>query len=92
MKLYIGVNKDGSCIISKQKLKRYIDYSTNIEDVLSFEDMKMGPHWMLDYTGMDIPKTGDIPIDKYLTLPEGSFKKMFNIDMTWKDNYKEIEI
>ena len=92
MKLYIGVNKDGSCIISKQKLKRYIDYSTNIKDVLSFEDMKMGPHWMLDYEGIEVPKTGDMPVNVYLTLPKNSLKTMFNVDMTWEDDYKEIEL
>ena len=92
MKLYIGVNSDGTCIISKQKIKRYIDYETNKRDVLSFFDTKLPPHWMLDYEGIEVPKTGDMPVNVYLTLPKNSLKTMFNVDMTWEDDYKEIEL
>lgn len=92
MKLYLGVNSDSSEIISKQKIKRYIDYETNKHDVLCFEDTQQPPHWMLDYEGIEIPRTGDLPIGKFLILPHGSINKMFNIDMTWEDDYKEVEL
>ena len=92
MKLYLGVNSDSSEIISKWKLKRYIDYETNRWDVISYQDTQQPPHWMIDYEGFDVPKIGHMPINIYLTLPKGSIKKMFNIDMTWEDNYKEVEL
>lgn len=92
MKLYVGVNSDGSEIISKKKLKRFIDYETNKRDVLCYNDLQKQPHWMLDYDGIQLPKTGDNPIDVYLTLPSGSIKKLFGIEMEWKDNFKEVEL
>lgn len=92
MKLYIGVNQDGSEIISKKPIKRYIDYETNKEDVISYRDTKLPPHWMLDYTGIEVSKMGDAPIDVYLTLPSGAIKKMFGLDLTWNDNFKIIEL
>ena len=92
MTFYIGVNSDGTEILSKQSLKRYIDYHTNEKDVLSFNDTQQPPHWMLDYTGVDVPRNGVNPIDTYLTLPSGSIKRMFGIDMTWDDEFKTIEL
>ena len=92
MKLYVGVNSDGSEIISKQKLKRYIDYETNKKDVMSYEDTRQPPHWMLDYTGIEVGKTGDFPINRYLTLPSGSIYRMFGISLTWEDEAREIDI
>lgn len=92
MKLYIGVNRDGTCMVSKQPIKRFIDFKSNVEDVMSFKDTLQGPHWMLDYTGMNVPKGGDIPIDVYLTLPAGAIKRMFGVDMTWEDDFKIIEL
>ena len=92
MKLYVGVNSDGSEIISKQKLKRYIDYETNKNDVMSFKDTKMPPHWILDYEGIEVGKTGDAPIDRYLTLPSGSIYRMFGLSFTWEDEAREIDI
>lgn len=38
MKLFVGVNSDGTEIISKQLIKRYIDYETNMRDVLCYND------------------------------------------------------
>ena len=52
----------------------------------------MPPHWMLDYTGIEITKYGDAPIGIYMVLPKGSLKKMFNVDLTWEDDYKIIEL
>ena len=92
MKLYVGVNSDGSEIVSKQKLKRYIDYETNKNDVMSFEDTKMPPHWMLDYEGIEVGKMGDIPINRYLTLPSGSIYRMFGISLTWEDEVREVDL
>ena len=92
MKLYVGVNSDGSEIISKQKLKRYIDYKTNENDVLSFEDTRQPPHWMLDYTGIKVAWKGEIPVNKYLTLPSGSIYRMFGISLTWDDEAREVDI
>ena len=70
MKLFVGVNSDGTEIISKQLIKRYIDYDTGIE----------------------IAKNGVAPIGVYMVLPKGSLKKMFNVDLTWEDDYKIIEL
>ena len=92
MNLYIGVNQDGSEIISKMPLKRYIDYETNKKDVLCYNDTLQPPHWTLDYTGIEIGKTGVAPIDIYLTLPTGSIKRMFGIELTWNDNFKIINL
>lgn len=92
MKLYVGVNQDGSEIVSKKPIKRYIDYETNKKDVISYRDTELPPHWILDYTGIEVPKTGDAPIDVYLTLPSGTIKKMFGLDLTWNDNFKIIEL
>lgn len=92
MKLYVGVNQDGTCIISKQKIKRFLDYETNNHDIMSYSDSIQPPHWMLDYTGIPIGKSGDFPVDKFLTLSKGALKKMFDIEMTWEDDFKEIEI
>lgn len=92
MKLYVGSNSDGTEIISKQKLKRYIDYETNKKDVLCYNDTQQPPHWMLDYEGKEIAKSGDMPINVYLTLPKGSLKKMFGIEMSWEDEAKEIDL
>ena len=92
MKLYIGSNSDGSEIISKMPLKRYINYETNKKDVLSYNDTQRPPHWMLDYTGIEVAKNGDNPIDTYLTLPKGSIKRMFGVDLTWEDEVKVIEL
>ena len=92
MNIYVGVNSDSTEIISKQPLKRYFDYQTNKRDVLCYNDTRMPPHWMLDYTGIEVGKTGDNPIDLYLTLPPGSIKKMFGIELTWDDEFKTIEL
>ena len=93
MKLYIGANSDGSEIISKRPLKRYIDKEHNSGDTLSYEDTIQPPHWMLDYTGIVLhSKTGEVPIDVYLTLPHGSLKRMFGVEITWNDEIKEIEL
>lgn len=92
MNLYIGVNQDGSEIISKMPLKRYISYEANREDVLCYNDTLQPPHWMLDYTGIEVGKTGIAPIDIYLTLPAGSIKRMFGVKLTWNDNFKIINL
>lgn len=92
MKLYLGVDSDGGEIISKQPLKRFYDKETNRADVFSFEDTQRPPHWTLDYAGISIPKIGDIPINKYLTLPSGSIKKMFGISLTWEDEAEVVEL
>ena len=92
MKLYVGVNSDGTAIISKMPLKRYIDYETNKDDVLCFKDTQLPPHWIMDYTGINIPKLGDIPIDKYLTVPAGAIQKMFGFIMTWDTEAIEVEV
>lgn len=93
MKLYIGVNSDGSEIISKKPLKRYIDRQHNAGDTLSYNDTQQPPHWMLDYTGIELhSKTGESPIDVYITLPQGSLKRMFGVEMIWNDEVKEIEL
>ena len=92
MNLYIGVNQDGSEIISKMPLKRYIDYETNKDDVLSYNDTLQPPHWMLDYTGIEVGKTGHAPIGIYIILPTGSIKRMFGIELTWNDNFKTINL
>lgn len=92
MKLYCGANSDGTEIISKQPLKRYIDYETNKEDVLSFSDTQRPPHWMLDYDGIEVPATGIAPIGIFMDLPHGSLKKMFGIVITWEDNIEEVEL
>lgn len=92
MKLYVGVNHDGTCMVSKQKIKRFLGYETNKSDTMSYNDLIQPPHWMLDYTGISLEKFGDIPVDTFLTLPEGALKKMFDIEMTWNDDFKEIEI
>lgn len=91
MKLYLGVNSDSSEIISKQPLKRFFDEKTNERDVFSFNDTQRPPHWMLDYTGIAVHKY-DIPIGKYLILPKGAIKRMFNIELSWKDECVEMEI
>lgn len=88
----MGVNKDGSEIISKLPLKRFIDYETNEKDVMSYNDSIKPPHWMVDYTGIEIPKTGHMPIDEYLTLPSGSLSRMFGENLTWEDEFKTVEL
>jgi hypothetical protein len=92
MKIYIGVNSDGSEIISKQPLKRFFDADTNREDVFSYNDTKKPPHWILDYAGISLSKFGDAPIDKYFTLPSGAIEKMFGISLTWEDDSKVVEL
>ena len=92
MKFYIGVNEDGSEILSKLPLKRFIDYKTNRENVMCYNDTLQPPHWMVDYTGIDIPKCGHMPVDEYLTLPSGSLFRMFGENLTWKDEFKTIEL
>lgn len=92
MTLYIAKNSDGSEIISKQPLKRYIDYNTNKGDVLSFRDTQLPPHWMLDYTDIKVNRNGEVPIDVYLTLPNGSIKRLFNISLSWEDEPIEIKL
>ena len=92
MKLYLGVNSDGTEIISKQKIKRYYDLETNKNDVLSYADTQQQPHWMLDYADKEVPKMGDIPINIYLTLPKGSIQKMFGVSMTWDDDFKTVDL
>lgn len=92
MKLYIGVNSDGTEIISKKPIKRYIDYETNKEDVLAFNDTLQPPHWMIDFTGEKVPRTGVLPVDMFLTLPKGSLKSMFGVDMTWDDDYRVVTL
>ena len=91
MKLYVGVNSDGTAIISKMPLKRYFDYETNKGDVLSFKDTQQPPHWIMDYAGIELPKIGDIPIDKYLTVPAEAIYKMFGVIMTWATEAIEVE-
>ena len=92
MKLYFGVNSDGSEVISKQPLKRFFDKETNRSDVFSFKDTQLPPHWVLDYTGISVGKWGDMPIDRYLTLPAGSIKKMFGVALTWEDEVEIVEL
>jgi len=92
MKLYLGVNSDGSEIISKQPIKRFYDKYTNAKDVFSYNDSIQPPHWILDYTGSSVPTTGAFPIDVYLTLPSGSIERMFGISITWEDDCKIIDL
>lgn len=92
MKFYIGVNEDGSEILSKLPLKRFIDYNTNKNDVISYDDTIKPPHWMVDYSGIEVPKTGYIPADEFLTLPGGSLHKIFGENLTWEDEYKIVEL
>lgn len=92
MEMYLGVNSDGTEMMSKQKIKRYFNYEKNKEDVLSFGDTQQPPHWMLDFTGMKVPKLGVFPVNVYLTLPAGSIKKMFGIDLTWEDEFVTVEL
>ena len=94
MQLYIGVNSDGTGIISKFPLKRFFDKDTNREDVFSFKDTKQPPHWIVDYSKTDtiFGRYGHAPIDEFLTLPCDSIKKIFNLDITWEDEYKIIEL
>lgn len=89
MKLYVGVNSDGTEIISKLPLKRF-DADINKDDICSYEDTKKPPHWIINYTN----PIGIFyaPIDVYLTLPPGSIKKMFGITLTWGDSFKEIDL
>lgn len=91
MKLYVGVNSDGTGIISKMPLKRFFDKETNRNDVFSFKDTQLPPHWIMDYSGIEIPKIGDIPIDKYLTVPAEAIYKMFGVIMTWATEAIEVE-
>ena len=94
MQLYVGVNSDGTGIISKFQLKRFFDKDTNREDVFSFKDTKQPPHWIVDYSKTDtiFGRYGHSPIDEFLTLPCDSIKKIFNLDITWEDEYKIIEL
>ena len=92
MKLYLGTNSDGSDIISKRPIKRFYDTKVNQHDVFSYNDTLRTPHWKLDYDGIHVPKTGDAPIDVYLTLPKGSIEKMFGISLTWEDDFKTVEL
>lgn len=92
MKFYIGANSDGSEIIAKMPLKRYIDYETNKKDVLSYNDTKKPLHWILDFTGIEVPRLGFNPVDQYLTLPKGSLKSMFGVDMTWDDDFRAVTL
>lgn len=93
MKLYIGVNSDNTCIISRHPLKRFYDRDTNREDVISYKDTQLPPHWIIDYKNTDV-EIGKyhMAIDEYLTLPADGIKKMFNIDMTWDDEQQIIEL
>ena len=94
MQLYVGVNSDGTGIISKFPLKRFFDKDTNREDVISFKDTEQPPHWIVDYSKTDtiFGRYGHSPIDEFLTLPCDSIKKIFNLDITWEDEYKIIEL
>lgn len=92
MKIYLGVNSDGTEMMSKQKLKRFISYEENKTDVLCFDDTQQPPHWMLDFTGMRVPKNGVFPVNVYLTLPTGSIKRMFGLDLTWEDEFVTVEL
>lgn len=93
MKIYIGVNSDGSEIISKRLLKRFFSSEINKADVFSFDDTQKPPHWIIDYTGQFIPKCGVTSIDEWLTLPSGSLAKMFSIkQLTWDDEPIVIEL
>ena len=94
MKLYIGVNSDGTEIISKLPIKRFFDEKTNETDVFCYNDTKQPPHWFIDYSKTDIhiSKWGHNPVDEYLTFPSGALKKMFGVDLTWNDEFKEIEL
>ena len=94
MKLYIGVNSDGTSIISKFPLKRFFDKDTNREDVFSVKDTEQPPHWIVDYSQTDtvFGRYGHMPVDEFLTLPTDGIKKLLNIELTWEDEYKIIEI
>lgn len=94
MKLYIAVNSDGSEIISKLPLKRFIDYETNKSDVMSYNDSIRPNHWIVDYksSGIDIPKTGHMPVDEYITIPRNIISKKFGVSITWDDEPFEVEI
>lgn len=94
MILYIGVNSDKTGIISKFPLKRFFDKDTNREDVISFKDIEQPPHWIIDYSKTDIifGRYGHAPINEFLTLPAEGIKNLLNIELTWEDGYKIIEI
>ena len=85
------MNSDGTEIMSKRPLKRYINLEANYHDVLNYEDTKRPPHWMLDYSGYKV-ENFDVPIDVYLTLPQGSLKRMFGVDITWDDDFQVVEL
>ena len=94
MKLYIGVNSDETCIISKFPLKRFFDKDTNHEDIISFKDTQQPPHWIVDYSQTDtiFGRYGHMPVDEFFTLPSEGIKKLLNIELTWDDECIIIEI
>ena len=92
MKFWIGVTSDGTEIMSKFPIKRYFDYNTNEKDVLCYKDTQQPPHWMLDFTGRKVGKSGWMPVDEYITLPQGSLKRMFGVKMTWDDEFQIVDL
>ena len=94
MKLYIGVNQDGTGIISKKPIHRFFDEKTSDKegDSISFLDTQQPPHWKVDNRNTEIPKNGLIQIGTYIIVTSELINKLAGKEMTWEDNSLEIEV
>ena len=94
MKLYIGVNQDGTGIISKRPLIRFFDEKTSdkLGDPISFLDTQLPPHWKVDNRKTEIPKMGLMQIGVYIVVTRELINKLAGKEMTWEDDFLEIEV
>ena len=94
MKLYIGVNQDGTGIISKVPINRFIDMQTSDkeDDTCSYNDTQRPPHWKVDHRGEECPKYGFMDIGLYIDVTGELINKLAGKEMTWEDDSLEIEI
>lgn len=93
-KFYIAANSDGTGIISIRPLRRFYEED---HQPCSFQDIDWVPHWVMDFSGEDLPKNGYNPIGEYMYIPRGFLTQLAGKEMSWDDEpivleYNDIRV
>lgn len=86
MKLYIGVNSDGTAIISSLPLMRFDKSMVNAVPSFSWLDTQRPPHWKIDSRDMNIHKLGESFLSQYLNCDKEIVQLLTGKALTWEDD------
>ena len=85
MKLYVGVNSDNTAIISSLPLMRF-DKSMRDSVACSWNDIQRPPHWKINSRGMEIRRTGESFLAKYIDCDRDAIIALTGKELSWEDD------